>query len=130
MVTVKRLLESKTKGFWTVAPDVTAYDALQIMVDRDISALLIVSERNLLGILTERDYARKVVYLGRSSKDTLVSDIMTKSVHCVTPEDTIESCMEIMDDKHIRHLPVLEDGKLTGILSIRDVVKILAAKTG
>lgn len=128
MVTVRRLLDSKKKGFWTVAPDVTAYEALQIMADRDVGALLVVSERNLLGIFTERDYSRKVVLKGKSSRETPVSELMTKSVFCVMPEDTTEQCMSIMNNKHVRHLPVLEDGKLVGIVSIRDVVTMLIAE--
>lgn len=128
MVTVRRLLELKEKGFWTVAPDVTAYEALQIMADRDVGALLVVSERNLLGIFTERDYSRKVVLKGKSSKETPVSELMTRSVICVTPDDTTDQCMAIMNDKHVRHLPVLEYGKLAGIVSIRDVVNLIIAE--
>lgn len=128
MVTVRRLLELKEKGFWTVAPDVTAYEALQIMADRDVGALLVVSERNLLGIFTERDYSRKVVLKGKSSKETPVSELMTRSVICVTPDDTTDQCMAIMNDKHVRHLPVLEYGKLTGIVSIQDVVNLIIAE--
>ncbi len=128
MVTVRRLLESKEKGFWTIAPDVTAYEALQIMADRDVGALLVVSERNLLGIFTERDYSRKVILKGRSSKETPVSELMTKSVICVTPDDTTDQCMAIMNDKHVRHLPVLQNNKLTGIVSIRDVVNMMIAE--
>ncbi len=128
MVTVRRLLDLKEKGFWTVAPDVTAFEALQIMADRDVGALLVVSERNLLGIFTERDYSRKVVLKGKSSKETPVSELMTKSVLCVSPADTVDHCMTIMNDKHVRHLPVLENGKLTGIVSIRDVVNMMIAE--
>ncbi len=125
MVTVRRLLDSKKKGYWSVAPDVTAYEALQIMADRDVGALLVVSERTLLGIFTERDYSRKVILKGRSSKDTPVRDLMTESVYCVTPEDTMEHCMDVMDSNHVRHLPVLEQGNLVGIVSIRDVVNMI-----
>lgn len=128
MVTVRRLLDLKKKGFWTVAPDVTAYEALQIMADNDVGALLVVSERNLLGIFTERDYSRKVILKGRSSKETPVSELMTKAVLCVTPEDTTDHCMSIMNEKHVRHLPVLENGKLTGIVSIRDVVNMIISE--
>ena len=128
MVTVRTLLEMKKKGFWTVAPDVTAYEALQIMADRDVGALLVVSERNLLGIFTERDYSRKVILKGRSSKHTLVSELMTESVYCVTPDDTTDRCMSIMNNKRVRHLPVLEEGKLVGLVSIRDVVNMIIAE--
>ncbi|TAN38504.1 MAG: CBS domain-containing protein [Nitrospirae bacterium] len=125
MITVQRLLDSKKKGFWTIAPDVTAYEALQIMADQDVGALLVVSERKLLGIFTERDYSRKVVLKGRSSKETRVRELMTTSVLCVSPYDTTETCMEIMNTKHVRHLPVLDDDKLVGLVSIRDVVTML-----
>ncbi|MHB8880169.1 MAG: CBS domain-containing protein [Thermodesulfovibrionales bacterium] len=125
MVTVQRLLDSKKKGFWTIPPDVTAYEALQIMADQDVGALLVVSERKLLGIFTERDYSRKVVLKGRSSKETPVRELMTTSVLCVSPYDTTETCMEIMNTKHVRHLPVLDADKLVGLVSIRDVVTML-----
>ena len=128
MATVKRLLELKKKGFWTVKPDTMAYDALQLMADKDVGALLVVSGEKLLGIFTERDYSRKVVLKGRSSRETTVGELMTESVYCIDPEDTTENCMAIMNDKHIRHLPVLKDGKLFGLVSIRDVVKAIISE--
>ena len=128
MLTVRRLLEIKKKGFWTVPPDLTAFEALQIMADRDVGALMVVSERKLLGIFTERDYSRKVVLKGRSSRDTLVRDLMTQSVYCVDPGDSVQHCMTIMNDKHVRHLPVLEDDKLIGLVSIRDVVNAIISE--
>jgi signal-transduction protein with cAMP-binding, CBS, and nucleotidyltransferase domain len=129
MVTVKRILEAKKKGFWTISPDISAYEALQLMAENDVGALLVVGkEKDLLGIITERDYSRKVVLKGRSSKDTPVSELMTESVYCVTPDDPIENCMSIMNDKHVRHLPVLERGKLVGLVSIRDVVNMIISE--
>lgn len=128
MATVKALLEQKEKGFWTVIPETTAYEALQIMAERDVGALLVVRGSKLLGIFTERDYSRKVVLKGRSSRETRVSELMTISVYCVTPEDTTEQCMAIMNGKRVRHLPVLEEGHLVGLVSIRDVVKMLIAE--
>jgi CBS domain-containing protein len=128
MITVRRLLEMKRKGFWTVAPDTTAYEALQIMADNDVGALMVVREHSLLGIFTERDYSRKVVLRGRSSRDTSVSELMTESVYCVSPEDPLERCMAIMNDKHVRHLPVLEYGELVGLVSIRDVVNMIISQ--
>lgn len=125
MITVRRLLEMKKKGFWTVPPDMTAFEALQIMADQDVGALMVVSERKLLGIFTERDYSRKVILKGRSSKDTPVRDLMTQAVYCVGPDDTVEECMAVMNDRHVRHLPVLEDHKLIGLVSIRDVVNAI-----
>jgi CBS domain-containing protein len=126
MVTVRRLLELKKKGFWTVAPDTSAYKALEIMAEWDVGALMVIgANRKLLGIFTERDYSRKVVLKGRSSKDTAVRELMTPSVYWVSPADTMEYCMEIMNDKHVRHLPVIEDGRLVGLVSIRDVVNTI-----
>lgn len=126
METVRRLLELKKKGYWTIRPETTAYQALEIMADKDIGALMVVGEdMELLGIFTERDYSRKVVLRGKSSKNTVVSELMTPSVFCVGPEDTTEYCMEIMNSRHVRHLPVIEDGKLTGLVSVRDVVNMI-----
>lgn len=127
MATVQRLLEMKTKGFWTVDPDTTAFEALKIMAEADVGALLVVRGYSLLGIFTERDYSRKVILRGRSSKDTTVGELMTEAVFCVTPGDTIEHCMEVMNSRHVRHLPVLEDGQVRGLVSIRDVVNMIIA---
>lgn len=128
MATVKVLLEKKEKGFWTVIPETTAYEALQIMADKDVGALMVVRGSKLLGIFTERDYSRKVVLKGRSSRETPVSELMSTGVYCVTPEDTTEQCMAIMNGKRVRHLPVLEDGHLVGLVSIRDVVKMIISE--
>jgi CBS domain-containing protein len=129
MVTVKMLLEAKKKGFWTVSRDTSAYEALQIMAENDVGALLVVGkEKELLGIFTERDYSRKVVLKGRSSKDTPVGDLMTETVYCVSPDDPIESCMTIMNYNRIRHLPVLDRGRLVGLVSIRDVVNMIISE--
>jgi CBS domain-containing protein len=128
MATVRKLLEQKEKGFWTIMPDATAYEALQIMAEKNVGALLVVEGSSLLGIFTERDYSRKVVLKGRSSKETPVSELMTISVYCVSPEDTTEQCMEIMNGRHLRHLPVLEAGHLVGLVSMRDVVKMIISE--
>lgn len=128
MASVRALLEQKEKGFWTVIPETTAYEALQIMAERNVGALLVVRGSKLLGIFTERDYSRKVVLKGKSSRETPVSELMTTSVYCVTPEDTTEQCMAIMDGKRVRHLPVLESGHLIGLVSIRDVVKMIISE--
>jgi CBS domain-containing protein len=126
MVKVQRLLDLKKKGYWTITPETTAYQALEIMAAKDVGALMVVTaERELLGIFTERDYSRKVVLRGKSSKNTLVSELMTPSVYCVSPDDTMEYCMAIMNDRHVRHLPVIEEGKLVGLVSIRDVVNTI-----
>lgn len=128
MASVRALLEQKEKGFWTVIPETTAYEALQIMAERNVGALLVVRGSKLLGIFTERDYSRKVVLKGKSSRETPVSELMTTSVYCVTPEDTTEQCMAIMNGKRVRHLPVLEGGHLVGLVSIRDVVKMIISE--
>ncbi len=128
MTTVQRLLEMKRKGYWTVKPTSTAYEALQIMADADIGALMVVSGDELLGIFTERDYSRKVILKGRSSKETLVRELMTTSVICVTPDDSVEHCMSLMNVKHVRHLPVLENGQIKGLVSIRDVVNMIISE--
>ncbi len=128
MATVKMLLEKKEKGFWTVIAETTAYEALQIMAERDVGAVMVVRGSRLLGIFTERDYSRKVVLKGRSSRETPVGELMTTSVYCVTPEDTTEQCMALMDAKHVRHLPVLSGGHLVGLVSVRDVVKMIISE--
>lgn len=128
MLTVQRLLELKKKGYWTITPETTAYEALEIMADKGVGALMVVGDEwQLLGIFTERDYSRKVVLKGKSSKATPVSELMTQSVsvYCVSPDDTMEHCMALMNDRHVRHLPVIKDGKLAGLVSIRDVVNTI-----
>jgi len=128
MATVRRLLELKKKGFWKVSAETMAYDALQIMADNDIGALLVVDGHRLKGIFTERDYSRKVILKGRTSKETSVGELMTREVFCVSPADSIEHCMVIMNDKHVRHLPVIDEHKLVGLVSIRDVVNMIISE--
>lgn len=128
MATVQKLLEMKKKGFWTIDQTSTAYEALQIMADADVGALLVVNGDELLGIFTERDYSRKVILKGRSSKETLVRELMTTSVICVSPDDSVEHCMSLMNDKRVRHLPVTANGRLKGLVSIRDVVNVIISE--
>ena len=123
MTLVKQLLRSKGSEVWTVAPDTSVYDALQTMADKNIGALVVVEVNKVIGIISERDYARKVILQGKSSVHVPVKEIMTDRVFCVTPEYTIEQCMAVMTDRRIRHLPVLDNDKLVGIVSIGDVVK-------
>ncbi len=124
MTTVKELLQSKGGEVWTIAPDDTVYHALQIMAEKDIGALPVVGPEGLVGILSERDYARRGILHGRASKNTLVREIMTTSLHCVQPDHSLDRCESVMTNKHIRHLPVVDaDGKLVGFLSIGDVLK-------
>ncbi len=123
MKTVQQLLESKRYSVVSVAPSSTVLDALQVMADKEIGAVIVIDDGHLVGIFSERDYARKVVLQNKSSKDTPVREIMTEKVVCVRPEQTIEDCMGLMTDKRIRHLPVLEHKKVIGVISIGDVVK-------
>lgn len=123
MTIVAQLLQAKGSDIWSVAPDTSVYDAIKLMADKGVGALLVLQGERLVGIVSERDYARKVILRGKSSKDTPVRGIMTERVFYVRPEQSIEECMAIMTDRHIRHLPVLEGERLVGIISIGDVVK-------
>jgi CBS domain-containing protein len=123
MKTVKQLLESRTRSLCTIGPDASVFDALKLMAEKDIGALPVVENDVLIGIISERDYARKVVLLGKSSHDTPVREVMTGPVICVRLQDTTEECMALMTDRRFRHLPVVEKGELIGILSIGDLVK-------
>lgn len=125
MATIKNILEGKQRKIISVAPDSFVYSALELMYDKNISALIVMENEKLEGIFTERDYARKVVLKGKSSKETLIKEIMTVDLIVINSEDSIEDAMRIMTEKHIRHLPVTSDNKLIGIISIGDVVKYL-----
>ena len=116
------MLEKKGARVWSLAPTATIYDALTMMAEKGVGALPIVDEGKLLGILSERDYARKVLLQGRSSRDTAVTEIMSSPVVSVSPSQTVEECMHIVTDKRIRHLPVMEGGRIVGIVSIGDLV--------
>ncbi len=121
---VRHLLESKPLGVVSIAPEAPVIDALRLMADHGVGAVLVMEEgRKLVGILSERDYARKVVLLGRTSATTPVSEIMSHQVVCGRPGDTIDQCMQVMTDKRIRHLPILEHKEVVGIVSIGDLVK-------
>lgn len=124
MITVKDMLDQKGHTAWTIGPDTKVFEALDLMAKKGIGALLVVDKNDeVIGILSERDYARKIVLMGRDSHETPVKDIMTKEVYGVHYETTAEECMALMTDKHFRHLPVCKDGKLAGVISIGDVVK-------
>ena len=125
---VKDLIEVKKKGVWAIEPTASVYDAISRMADKQIGALLVTMESKVIGIITERDYARKVVLQGKSSKSTPVIEIMTERVIFVHPEQPIEACMALMTEKRVRHLPVLERGKLIGMVSIGDVVKAVISE--
>ena len=123
MYTVRHLLEEKGNQVWTIPPGASTFEALELMAQKNIGALLVLEQEKILGIFTERDYARKVVLKGKTSKTTTVGELMTSEVLYVSPEDTIEQCMALMTEKRARHLPVLEDRKVVGVVSIGDVVK-------
>jgi CBS domain-containing protein len=123
MKTVAQLLRTKAYGVLSIAPETAVYQALQLMAEKNVGALLVLEGDALVGIFSERDYARKVILVGKSSKETLVREIMSSHVLYVRPEQTIQDCMALMTDKHVRHLPVLEDERVVGVISIGDVVK-------
>ncbi len=125
MAKVNDIIQAKGNQIYSISPDSTVYSALEQLFEKNISALLVMEGEELAGIFTERDYARKVVLKGKSSKETLIKEIMTQNLITVTQENTIEDAMKIMTDNHIRHLPVKSVDKLIGIISIGDVVKHL-----
>jgi len=128
MTIVKQLLEEKGSDVWTVSPEDRVIDALNLMADKNIGALIVTEDDNVVGILSERDYARKVELQGKSADDTRVREIMTRDVICTRPNNTIEECMALMTSKRIRHLPVLKDDRLAGVISIGDVVKTVISQ--
>jgi len=122
MQTVSEMLKAKGKEVWTIGPDATVYEALEVMAQRDVGALVVVQDGRPVGIFSERDYARKVILKGKSSKETPVRDLMTEDLLCVSPSSTVEECMALMSARKLRHLPVVDGGRLAGIISIGDVV--------
>ncbi len=127
MITVKQLLQTKGFDIWSVTPDTLIIDALKLMADKEIGALLVLDAGKLVGIMSERDYARKIILQGKSSKTTSVGEIMTGKVVYVRPEQSVETCMALMFSRNIRHLPVMEGGQLVGLISMRDVVGAIIA---
>ena len=123
MHTIKQVLQTKGNDIWSLAPDTSVFEALQLMAEKEIGALLVLEDGHLAGIFSERDYARKVILKGKSSDKTCIGEAMTKEVITVSPTDTIGHCMALMTSKRIRHLPVLEGGRLVGIVTIGDVIK-------
>lgn len=120
---IRQILQLKGPLVWTIRPEQTVFEALRLMADKDIGAVMVVKDEKIVGILTERDYARKVILVGKASKDTLVSEIMTFPVPTIHPDQTTEEAMEMMTHEHVRHLPVVENDELIGIISIGDVVR-------
>ncbi|MDJ0956777.1 MAG: CBS domain-containing protein [Arenicellales bacterium] len=128
MTAVAKLLDSKERHIWSIGPNDFVYDAIKLMAEKGIGALLVMEGGSLVGILSERDYARKVILKGKSSKKTPVVDIMTKDVLFARPEQNVEECMALMTKKHIRHLPVMEGKQVVGMISIGDLVKTIIAE--
>lgn len=123
MTTIRQLLDTKGHEVLSIGPDDSVFDAIKLMADRNVGSLIVMNNNDLIGIITERHYARNVFLKGRSSPDTLVKDIMATKVIYAVPEETVDQCMAVMTDKAVRHLPVMEDGEVVGIISIGDLVK-------
>ena len=121
--TISALLRFKGHQVWSIGPDATVYEALELMAEKELGALLVIADSKLVGVFSERDYARKVILHGKSSRQLEVREIMTSPVISVTPEHTVDECMSIMTNSRIRHLPVLEGATVTGVVSIGDLVK-------
>lgn len=128
MKTVNQLLETKNASVWSIEPSRSVYEAIVIMAEKNIGALVVMEGERVVGILSERDYARRVILADRSSASTKVSEVMSSRVLFAKPSETVEQCMSVMTDKHIRHLPVMEADKLLGIVSIGDLVKAVIAE--
>lgn len=123
MAAVSDILRIKGHAIWSTTPNASVYEALQLMAEKNVGALLVVDSQKLVGIFSERDYARKVILKGKLSRNTTVREVMTENVITVAPDRSVEDSMMLMTEKHIRHLPVLDKGELIGVVSIGDVVK-------
>lgn len=123
MKKTRELLDDKGTQIWSVSPTESVYDALALMAEKNVGAVLVMDQDRLVGIISERDFTREVVLRGRAAKDMLVSEIMTSRPVCVSPEQTMEECMALMTEKRVRHLPVVEEDRVVGLVSIGDVVK-------
>jgi len=127
---VSAILAHKGLAVWSIASSATVFEAIQIMAEKNVGALPVVDDGKLVGIISERDYSRKVILMGRSSKDTPVSEIMTRELVTTDPEESVTECMRVMTEKRIRHLPVMVEGKMIGLVSIGDLVRrIISAQT-
>jgi CBS domain-containing protein len=125
MKTVKHIIQNNFKSIFSVSPETSVLDALKVMMDKNISALLVIDGSKLKGIFTERDYARKIILLGKSSKATKIAEVMTEKLVTIELGTSIDQCMQIMTERRIRHLPILENGLVIGIISIGDLVKFV-----
>lgn len=122
MDTARHILEVKGQDVWSIAPDASVYDAVRMMADKDVGTLLVMENDHLLGMISEREYARQIVLQGKTSRDTKVREIMSTAFHTIHPDQTVEECMAIMTAHHVRYLPVVEDEHVIGVISIGDVV--------
>lgn len=127
MKLVQHLLDRKGRQIISIAPDASVFDAIKLMADKGVSSLMVMTDDELQGIITERDYARKVIIKNRASESTRVAEIMTTELMTATSEQTVNQCMEVMSECKIRHLPVVEDGKVIGMISMRDLVQAIIA---
>jgi CBS domain-containing protein len=128
MTTVRSVLETKGHEVWSISPTAYVIEALKVMSEKNVGALLVMEESKLVGIFSERDYARKIVLKGETSHTTRLRDVMTTNIVFIRPEQSIEECMALMTSKHIRHLPVLDNGALIGLISIGDIVKAIISE--
>jgi CBS domain-containing protein len=128
MKNVKQLLEEKGTRVWSIGPDATVYEALALMAEKGVGALMVMDDTHPVGLLSERDYARNVILKGRTSHDTPVRDIMSAPVLCVTPEQPLEEAMALMTEHRVRHLPVIRDEQLLGMVSIGDLIKSIISE--
>jgi CBS domain-containing protein len=128
MTSVAHLLQTKGHAVWSIPPDASVYEAIKLMADKGVGALLVMEGQRLVGIVSERDYARKVILQGKSSRDTPIREIMTDKVFYVRPDQTVEDCMALMTARRIRHLPVLDDDRVIGVVSIGDLVKAVISE--
>lgn len=121
--TIEKILRRKTGQIWSISPDATVYDAIALMAEKNVGALLVMEDEKLVGIVSERDYSRKVMLRGKTSRNSTVREIMTTELTTAHPRETVEDCLRFMTEKRIRHLPVIADGELRGVISIGDLVK-------
>jgi CBS domain-containing protein len=128
--TIAEVLNLKGRNVWSISPEITVFDAIQMMADKNVGALLVVEDDQLIGIISERDYTRKVILKGKASKQTAVKEILSGQLITVSPQHTVEECLRIMTDQRVRHLPVLDGTKILGVVSIGDLVNwIISAQT-
>lgn len=127
---IRDLLKVKEKDIWSISPDASVFEALELMAEKEVGALVVLEGDKAVGVISERDYARKVILIGKASKETSVREIMSSPVRFVTPDHTVAECMAIMTNQHIRHLPVLVGKRLDGIVSIGDLVKSIISEQG